>query len=129
MSRSSSRAQTRLRGFKIMRSGVIAQKVGMTRVYTEAGEHVPVTVLRVDNCQVVAQRTAEKDGYTAVQLGAGTRKPKGTPKALRGHFARSEVEPKRKVVEFRVTPENLIAVGAEITAAHFVPGQYVDVTG
>ena len=112
-----------------MRSGVIAQKLGMTRVYTEAGEHVPVTVLRVDNCQVVAQRTAEKDGYTAVQLGVGTRKPKGTSKALRGHFARAEVEPKRKVAEFRVSPENLIDVGAEITAAHFVPGQFVDVTG
>jgi large subunit ribosomal protein L3 len=112
-----------------MRSGVIAQKLGMTRVYTEAGEDVPVTVLRVDNCQVVAQRTAEKDGYTAVQLGVGTRKPKGTSKALRGHFARAEVEPKRKVAEFRVSPENLIDVGAEITAAHFVPGQFVDVTG
>ena len=112
-----------------MRSGVIAQKLGMTRVYTEAGEHVPVTVLRVDNCQVVAQRTAEKDGYTAVQLGVGTRKVKNTPKALRGHFARAEVEPKRKVAEFRVSPENLIEVGAEITAAHFVPGQFVDVTG
>jgi len=112
-----------------MRSGVIAQKLGMTRIYTEAGEHVPVTVLRVDNCQVVAQRTAEKDGYTAVQLGVGRRKPKGTPKALRGHFARAEVEPKRKVAEFRVSPENLIAVGAEITAEHFVPGQFVDVTG
>jgi large subunit ribosomal protein L3 len=112
-----------------MRSGVIAQKLGMTRVYTEAGEHVPVTVLRVDNCQVVAQRTNEKDGYTAVQLGVGTRKPKAASKALRGHFARAEVEPKRKVAEFRVSPENLIDVGAEITAAHFVPGQFVDVTG
>jgi len=112
-----------------MRSGVIAQKLGMTRVYTEAGEHVPVTVLRVDNCQVVAQRTAEKDGYTAVQLGVGSRKAKGTPKALRGHFARVEVEPKRKVAEFRVSPENLIDIGAEITAEHFVPGQFVDVTG
>src|SRR6185503_13115361 len=112
-----------------MRSGVIAQKMGMTRVYTEAGEHVPVTVLRVDNCQVVAQRTAEKDGYTAVQLGVGVRKPKATTKALRGHFARAEVEPKRKVAEFRVSPENLIDVGAEITAAHFIPGQFVDVTG
>ena len=112
-----------------MRSGVIAQKLGMTRVYTEAGEDVPVTVLRVDNCQVVAQRTAEKDGYTAVQLGVGTRKPKATTKALRGHFARASVEPKRKVAEFRVSPENLIDVGAEITAAHFVPGQFVDVTG
>jgi large subunit ribosomal protein L3 len=112
-----------------MRSGVIAQKVGMTRVYTEAGEHVPVTVLRVDNCQVVAQRTEEKDGYTAVQLGVGTRKTKNTPKALRGHFARAEVEPKRRVAEFRVSPDNMIDVGAEITAEHFVPGQYVDVTG
>jgi large subunit ribosomal protein L3 len=112
-----------------MRSGVIARKVGMTRVYTEAGEHVPVTVLRVDNCQVVAQRTQEKDGYTAVQLGVGARKAKSTPKALRGHFARAEVEPKRKVAEFRVSPENLIDVGAEITAGHFIPGQYVDVTG
>jgi large subunit ribosomal protein L3 len=112
-----------------MRSGVIAQKLGMTRVYTEAGEHVPVTVLRVDNCQVVAQRTEEKDGYTAVQLGVGARKAKSTTKALRGHFARAEVEPKRKVAEFRVSPENLIEVGAEITAEHFVPGQFVDVTG
>src|SRR5918998_2360713 len=112
-----------------MRSGVIAQKVGMTRVYTEAGEHVPVTVLRVDHCQVVAQRTAEKDGYTAVQLGVGTRKTKNISRAERGHFTRAEVEPKRKMVEFRVSPENLVEVGAEITAAHFVPGQFVDVTG
>ena len=112
-----------------MRSGLIAQKVGMTRVYTEAGEHVPVTVLRVDNCQVVAQRTAERDGYTAVQLGVGSRKAKNTPKALRGHFAKAEVELKRKVAEFRVSPENLIDVGAEITAGHFIPGQFVDVTG
>jgi len=112
-----------------MRSGVIAKKLGMTRVYTEAGEQVPVTVLRLDNCQVVAQRTAEKDGYTAVQLGVGLAKPKNTPKAMRGHFAKAEVEPKRKVAEFRVSPENLIEVGAEITAEHFLPGQYVDVTG
>src|SRR5688500_10364753 len=112
-----------------MRSGVIAQKVGMTRVYTEAGEHVPVTVLRVDNCQVVAQRTEEKDGYTAVQLGVGRRKPKNLARAERGHFARANVEPKRRLAEFRVSPENLIDIGAEITAAHFLPGQYVDVTG
>ena len=112
-----------------MRSGVIAQKVGMTRVYTEAGEHVPVTVLRVDNCQVVAQRTEEKDGYTAGQLGVGMRKPKNTRMALRGHVAKAGVEPKRKLAEFRVSPENLVQVGAEITAGHFVPGQYVDVTG
>ena len=112
-----------------MRSGVIAQKVGMTRVYTEAGEHVPVTVLRVDNCQVVSQRTAEKDGYTALQLGVGRAKAKNSTRALRGHFAKVEVEPKRKVVEFRVSPENLVDIGAEITAEHFIPGQFVDVTG
>ncbi len=112
-----------------MRSGVIAQKLGMTRVYTEAGEHVPVTVLRVDNCQVVAQRTAEKDGYTAVQLGVGTRKTKNVTRSERGHFAKAEVEPKRKVAEFRVSPDNLIDVGEEITADHYFAGQYVDVAG
>ena len=112
-----------------MRSGVIAQKVGMTRVYTDAGEHVPVTVLRIDNCQVVAQRTEDKDGYTAVQLGSGRAKPKNVSKAERGHFAKASVEPKRRVAEFRVSPDNLIEVGAEITAEHFVPGQFVDVTG
>ena len=112
-----------------MRSGVIAQKVGMTRVFTDAGEQVGVTVLKVDNCQVVAQRTQEKNGYTAVQLGVGLRKVKNTPKALRGHFAKASVEPKRKVAEFRVSPENLVDVGAEITADHFVVGQFVDVTG
>ena len=112
-----------------MRSGLIAQKVGMTRVYTDAGEHVPVTVLRVDNCQVLAQRTQEKDGYSAVQLGVGRVKTKNMTRALRGHFAKVEVEPKRKVVEFRVSPDNLVDVGAEITAEHFLPGQYVDVTG
>jgi len=112
-----------------MRSGVIAQKIGMTRVFTEAGEQVPVTVLKLDNCQVVAQMTDEKNGYTAVQLGVGLRKVKNTPRALRGHFAKASVEPKRKVAEFRVSPENLIEVGAEITADHFVVGQFVDVTG
>lgn len=112
-----------------MRSGLIAQKVGMTRVYNDAGEHVPVTVLRVENCQVVSHRTAEKDGYTALQLGAGSAKPKNTSKAMRGHFAKASVEPKRQLVEFRVSPENLIEVGAEITADHFIAGQFVDVTG
>ncbi|MBX3584499.1 MAG: 50S ribosomal protein L3 [Rhizobiaceae bacterium] len=112
-----------------MRSGVIAQKVGMTRVYNDAGEHVPVTVLRVENLQVVAQRTQEKNGYTAVQLGVGLAKVKNTSKAMRGHFAKSSVEPKAKLAEFRVSPENLIEVGAEITADHFVVGQKVDVTG
>jgi large subunit ribosomal protein L3 len=112
-----------------MRSGVIAQKLGMTRVFTEAGEQIPVTVLKLDNCQVVAQRTAEKNGYTAVQLGIGLRKVKNTSRALRGHFAKASVEPKRKVAEFRVSPENLIDIGAEITADHFIVGQFVDVTG
>jgi large subunit ribosomal protein L3 len=112
-----------------MRSGVIAQKVGMTRVYNDAGEHVPVTVLRMQSCQVVAQRTQEKNGYTAVQLGVGLAKVKNTTKSLRGHFATASVEPKAKVAEFRVSPENLLDVGAEITADHFVVGQKVDVTG
>lgn len=112
-----------------MRSGVIAQKVGMTRVFTDGGEQVPVTVLKLDNCQVVAQRTEETNGYTALQLGVGLRKVKNTPKALRGHYAKASVEPKRKMAEFRVSPENLIEVGAELTADHFVAGQFVDVTG
>src|SRR5919108_213255 len=112
-----------------MRSGVIAQKIGMTRVFTEAGEHVPVTVLRLGNCQVVAHRTTDKNGYVALQLGAGSRKVKNVSKAERGNFAVAKVEPKRKLAEFRVSEDALIPVGAEITADHFVPGQYVDVTG
>ena len=112
-----------------MRSGVIAQKMGMTRVFTDAGEHVPVTVLRLNNCQVVAHRTAEKNGYVALQLGSGTRKPKNISKAERGNFAIAQVEPKRKVVEFRVSDDSVIPVGAEITADHFLIGQFVDVTG
>lgn len=111
-----------------MRSGLIAQKLGMTRIYTEDGTQVPVTVLKVDNCQVVAQKTAEKHGYTALQLGAGVPKIKRLTKAERGHFAVAKVEPKRKLKEFRVTPDNVIPVGAEITVDHFVPGQFVDVT-
>ena len=103
-----------------MRSGMIAQKVGMTRIYTDAGEHVPVTVLRVENLQVVGQRTVDKNGYTAVQLGAGLAKVKNTSKAMRGVFAQAHVEPKRKLVEFRVSEDNMIDVGAEITADHFV---------
>src|SRR6201988_1518495 len=112
-----------------MRSGVIAQKVGMTRVFTDAGLHVPVTVLRLANCQVVAHRTKDKNGYVALQLGSGTRKVKNVTKAERGNFALAKVEPKRKVAEFRVTEDALIPVGAEITADHFVAGQFVDVTG
>jgi large subunit ribosomal protein L3 len=112
-----------------MRSGVIAQKMGMTRVFTDAGEHVPVTVLRLGNCQVVAHRTVDKNGYVALQLGAGARKVKNVIKAERGHFAVAKVEPKRKVAEFRVSEDAVIPVGAEITADHFVVGQFVDVTG
>ena len=112
-----------------MRSGVIAQKVGMMRVFTEAGEHVPATVLRLANCQVIAHRTKDKDGYVALQLGAGTRKANNVGKAERGRFAAAKVEPKRKLAEFRVGEKELIPVGAEITADHFVVGQYVDVTG
>jgi large subunit ribosomal protein L3 len=111
------------------RSGVIAQKVGMTRVFTEAGEHVPVTVLRLNNCQVVGHRTKDKNGYVALQLGSGVRKVKNVSKAERGNFAIAKVEPKREMAEFRVSEDGLIPVGAEITADHFVVGQFVDVTG
>ena len=112
-----------------MRSGVIAQKLGMTRVFTETGEHVPVTVLRLGNCQVVGHRTGEKNGYVALQLGSGTRKVKNVTRAERGNFAIAKVEPKRKIAEFRVSEDAMIPVGAEITADHFVVGQFVDVTG
>jgi large subunit ribosomal protein L3 len=113
-----------------MRSGLIAQKLGMTRVYTDAGEHVPVTVLKVENCQVVGVRkSVDGKGYDAVQLGVGTRKPRNVSKAMRGHFAKAKVEPKAKLVEFRVDADALIDVGAELTADHFVAGQFVDVTG
>jgi len=112
-----------------MRSGVLAQKIGMTRLFTESGEHVPVTVLRLGHCQVVGHRTKDKNGYVALQLGAGLRKVQSTTKADRGHFAVAKVEPKRKLAEFRVDEDALIPIGAEITADHFVVGQYVDVTG
>jgi large subunit ribosomal protein L3 len=112
-----------------MRSGVIAKKLGMTRLFLEDGKQVPVTVLQLDNLQVVAQRTADRDGYTAVQLGAGTAKAKRTTAGMRGHFARANVEPKRKIAEFRVTPDCLIGVGEEITADHYFAGQFVDVAG
>lgn len=112
-----------------MRSGIIAKKVGMTRLFMEDGKQIPVTVLQLDNLQVVAQRTAEKDGYTAVQLGAGSPKVKRVSKAMRGVFAAAKVEPKRKLAEFRVTADNLIGVGEEISANHFLEGQKVDVSG
>ena len=112
-----------------MRSGIIAKKLGMTRLFLEDGKQVPVTVLHLDNLQVVAQRTADKDGYTAVQLGAGAAKAKRTSAAMRGHFAKAKVEPKRKVAEFRVTDDCMIDVGEEITADHYFPGQFVDIAG
>ncbi|MDP6689945.1 MAG: 50S ribosomal protein L3 [Alphaproteobacteria bacterium] len=111
------------------RSGLIAQKLGMTRVFQEDGSHVPVTVLHIDDCQVVAQRTQETDGYTAVQLGAGKAKVKNVSQAMRGHFAKAEVEPKRRLAEFRVSEDALIEVGAQLSPAHFAKGQYVDVAG
>ena len=113
----------------MLRSGIIAKKVGMTRLFMEDGKQIPVTVLQLDKLQVVAKRTTETDGYTAVQLGAGTAKVKRTSQAMRGHFAAAKVEPKRKVAEFRVAPENLIEVGEEITANHYFEGQFVDVSG
>ncbi len=112
-----------------MRSGVIAKKLGMTRLFLEDGRQVPVTVLQMENVQVVATRTTEKDGYTAVQLGAGAAKPKNVTQPMRGHFAKANVAPKRKIAEFRVAPENLIEVGEEITADHYFEGQFVDVAG
>lgn len=112
-----------------MRSGLIVQKVGMTRLFTDSGQHVPVTVLKLDKCQVVAQRTEERDGYTAVQLGSGFAKVNRTSKAMRGHFANARVEPKRRLAEFRVSPDNMIDVGAELAANHFLEGQHVDATG
>ena len=112
-----------------MRTGVIAQKVGMTRLFDENGSHVPVTVLKVDGLQVVAQRSQEKDGYVALQLGVGKAKVKNVGKPMRGHYAKAKVEPKKKVVEFRVSADALVEVGKEITAAHYVPGRFVDVAG
>ncbi len=112
-----------------MRTGVIAKKVGMTRIFKEDGRHVPVTVLSLENCQVVSQRTLDRDGYVAVQLGAGAAKAKNVAKPQRGHFAKAEVEPKARLVEFRVAEDALVEVGAEIAADHFVAGQLVDVAG
>ena len=112
-----------------MRSGIIAKKLGMSRIFTDAGDHVPVTVLQVEGCQVVAHRTQEKNGYTALQLGVGKAKVKNVSKAERGRFAVAHVEPKMRLAEFRVAEDKMIPVGAEITADHFTVGQYVDVTG
>jgi large subunit ribosomal protein L3 len=111
------------------RTGIIAKKLGMTRFFDEAGQHVPVTILTLDGCQVVGQRTVEKDGYVALTLGAGSKKAKNTSKAARGHFAKANVEPKRVVAEFRVNEAALIDIGAELTADHYLAGQKVDVSG
>jgi large subunit ribosomal protein L3 len=112
-----------------MRSGIIAMKVGMTRIFAEDGRHVPITVLKVDDCRVVAKKTVEIDGYNALQLGVGTAKVKRTSKQMRGHFAKAEVAPKQKLTEFRVDEDALIEVGSEILADHFVNGQKIDVVG
>jgi large subunit ribosomal protein L3 len=112
-----------------MRTGLIAQKLGMSRIFTDDGNHVPVTVLHIDNCQVVAHRTQERDGYVALQLGVGAAKVKNVSKPMRGHYAAAKVEPKAHMAEFRVSDDALVPVGAEITAAHFIAGQYVDVVG
>jgi large subunit ribosomal protein L3 len=113
----------------VMRTGVIAKKMGMTRLFQEDGRHVPVTVLALENVQVVARKEAGRDGYTALQLGAGTAKVKNVAKPQRGHFGKAEVEPKARVAEFVVAEDALLDVGAEITADHFVAGQYVDIQG
>ena len=112
-----------------MRTGLIAKKLGMTRLFKEDGTHVPVTVLHLDAVQVVDARTQERDGYTAVQLGISLAKVKNVTKPQRGHYARVKVEPRKKLVEFRVAADAVLDPGATITAAHFVPGQKVDVTG
>ena len=112
-----------------MRSGVIARKLGMTRVFDETGNHVPVTVLKLDDVQVVAVKTKERDGYSALQLGAGTAKVKNVSKAMRGHFAKASVLPKRKLAEFRVEEDALLDVGSTLAVSHFVKGQKVDVVG
>ena len=112
-----------------MRTGVVAKKVGMTRVFSETGEHVPVTVLQLEQCQVIAHRTKDKNGYVALQLGSGLRRTNNMSKADRGYFAKANVEPRRKLAEFRVSEDSVIPVGAEITADHFVEGQFVDVCG
>jgi large subunit ribosomal protein L3 len=112
-----------------MRTGVIAKKVGMTRLFQEDGRHIPVTVLALEDCQVVSVRTGEKDGYTAVQLGSGEAKQKNVAKPQREHFAKAEVPLKQKLAEFRVAEDALVDVGSTIAASHFVAGQLVDITG
>lgn len=113
----------------MMRAGLIAKKIGMSRVFAEGGKHIPVTLLHVDNCQVVTHKTTEKDGYNALQLGVGKAKVKRTSQPMRGHFAKANVEPKAKLAEFRISDDAFIEVGSELTVEHFIAGQMVDVTG
>lgn len=112
-----------------MRTGLLAEKLGMTRLFGADGAHVPVTVLRVDDCEVVAARQPEKDGYRAVQLGVGTAKTKNVTKPMRGHFAKAKVTPKARLAEFRVDQESALEAGMRLSVEHFVVGQYVDVSG
>src|ERR1700753_3769296 len=128
MSRSSCKSRT-MTTVQPTRTGLVALKMGMTRLFNDAGDQVPVTILKVDECRVISHRTVETNGYTALQLGFGKAKVKNVSKAVRGHFAKAAVEPSKKVMEFRVEPEAFVEVGAEITADHFVAGQSVDVTG
>jgi large subunit ribosomal protein L3 len=113
----------------VKRTGILARKLGMTRSFAQDGSHIPVTILRIESCQVVSVRTRDRDGYSAVQVGAGAAKVKNVTKPVRGHFAKAKVEPKRKLVEFRVTDEAVLPVGSELAASHFVTGQFVDVAG
>src|SRR3954453_2965103 len=122
-------SRSRFKTMAPMRTGLLAKKLGMTRIFKDDGTHVPVTVLHLDQLQVVAARTQEKDGYTAIQLGWGKAKVKNVTQPQRGHFAKAKVEPKQKLVEFRVDADALLEPGATLSAAHFVPGQKVDVCG
>ena len=110
------------------RTGVLATKLGMTRVFDANGKHVPVTLLKIEECQVLAVRSMDKDGYVALQVGSGKAKVKNVSKALRGHFAKAQVEPKKDIVEFRVSEDAVLEVGTSLSAEHFIAGQYVDVT-
>ncbi len=112
-----------------MRTGVIAEKLGMTRLFTEQGEHVPVTVLKLEDCKVVMQKTRERDGYSAVQLSFGKAKVKNVSKPVRGHYAKAKVEPGKRLAEFRVDEDKLLDIGSELSVEHFIAGQYVDVEG
>ena len=112
-----------------MRTGLIGVKLGMTAWFDPSGKRIPLTLVHVDSCQVVSHKTLDRDGYSAVQLGLGDAKPSRVSQPLKGHFAKSGVTPKKKLVEFRVSPEGLVDVGCALSVAHFVPGQFVDVTG